>query len=216
VFHRYARGGTFTVTLTVTEGDGTQASTTLQVPVWSLPTGERLPSLAGPSAKSRKDPRYARVASKVAGTARSVFCWNTVDWSILQKAFDESAIGGYVDPAKPKQIALAPNVCSRLDGLEYRKPPAVPTTKTAAAILVFGREIEESEGRVNAAQATCYALQQVPATSELLGASPAPARKLGRLAATWYRRPNLPFGAWSAQCHDGGKLDLDRRHQHWP
>jgi hypothetical protein len=204
------------VTLTVTEGDGTRASTTLQVPVWSLPAGERLPAIAGPSTKSRKDPRYARVAAEVAGTARSVFCWNTVDWSILQKAFDESAIGGYVDYAKPKQIALAPSVCARLDGLAYRKPPALPTTKTAAAVLVFAREIEETRGYVNAAQATCYALQMVPAASELLGASPAAGKRLGKLAAKWYKRPNVPYGAWSVQCHDGGTLDLDRRNKHWP
>jgi hypothetical protein len=56
----------------------------------------------------------------------------------------------------------------------------------------------------------------VPATSELLAATPAAGEKLGKLAAKWYKRPNLPFGAWSAQCRDGGKLDLDRAHKHWP
>ena len=190
-FHRYLRAGTFDVTLTVTDGDGSQSSSALQLGIAPLPAGERLKSIAGPSSRSRKDPRYSRVATKEAGSARSVFCWNAADWAILAKAFDQSSVGGYVDPAKPRQISLSPGVCSRLDLVAYRKPIR-PTTKTAASVLVLAREIEQSRGYVNAAQTTCYALQMVPATGELLGAGQVTADKLGRLAATWYRRPNLP------------------------
>src|SRR5262249_10296498 len=106
-------------------------------------------------------------------------------------------------------------VCSRLDLVAYRKPIR-PTTKTAASVLVFAREVEESRGYTNAAQMTCYALQTVSATSELLGAGPVIADKLGRLAATGYPPATLPYGSWSAQCRDGGKLDLDPRNKHWP
>jgi hypothetical protein len=144
-----------------------------------------------------------------------VLCWNATDWPIFQKAFD-AAIGGYVDPAAPRQIGLAPTVCAGLDRVRYHKPAAAPTTRTAVAILVLGREIEQSRGYVNAAQATCYGLQLVPDTSQLLGASPAQADRLGRLAARWYKRTDLPFGSWSRQCRDGGKLDLDPRNRHWP
>jgi PKD domain len=214
-FHRYMRAGTFDVTLTVTDGDGTQNSSTLQLGVAALPAGDRLPSIAGRSARSRKDPRYSRVAAKAAGSARSVLCWNAADWAILEKAYDQTSVGGYVDPAKPRQIGLSPGVCSRLDLIAYRKA-AAPTTRTAAGVLVLAREIEQSRGYVNAAQATCYALQMVPATSELLGAGPVTADKFGKLAAKWYRRPNLPYGSWSAQCRDGGKLDLDPLSKHWP
>ena len=145
-----------------------------------------------------------------------MFCWNAADWVIFGKAFAETSIGGYVDPAKPRQIGLAPTMCSRLDLVAYKKPAPGPTTKTAAAILVLSREIERTQGYVNAAQATCYGLQGVPATAELLGAPPVTADKLGRLAAKWYRRSNLPYGFWSAQCKDGGKLDLDPQSKHWP
>jgi hypothetical protein len=214
-FHKYLRAGTFDVTLTVTDGDGSQSSSTLQLGVAPLPAGERLKSIAGPSPRSRKDPRYSRAAAKAAGGGRSVFCWNAADWAILAKAFDAGSVGGYVDPAKQRQIGLSPAQCSRLDLITYRKPVR-PTTRTASAVLVFAREIEQSRGYVNAAQMTCYALQMVPATSALLGAGPVTADKLGRLAAKWYRRPNLPYGSWSAQCRDGGKLDVDPLNRHWP
>ena len=66
------------------------------------------------------------------------------------------------------------------------------------------------------ARATCYGLQNVPSLSKLLGAGPAYARRLGTLAAAWYTRAHLPAGYWSAQCRDGGALDLDPASTHWP
>jgi PKD repeat protein len=215
-FHRYAEAGTFDVTLVVTDAAGNSAQSTLQVSVASLPNPSRLPSIAGPSLRSRKDPGYSRVASHEAGAARSVFCWNAADWTVLEKAFDENAVGGYVDPVASRRIGLSPAICSRLDLVEYRRPAPGPTTKIAVAVLVLAREIQQSQGYLNAAQATCYGLQTVPDTAELSGATPTAAAKLGRLAARWYKRPNLPPGSWSAQCKDGGKLDLDRLDKHWP
>ena len=93
-------------------------------------------------------------------------------------------------------------------------PP--PATSTAVAVLVFASGIEQSRGYVNLAQITCYGLQLVPDTSERLGAGPVYADRLGRLAAGWYSRSNLPVGRWSPQCRDGGKLDLDPASKHWP
>lgn len=215
-FHRYLRGGTFTVTLVVTDGSGVTGKAAILVTVTPLPAAERLPTIAGPSPLSRKDPDYSRAATKAAGVHRSVDCWRGSDWTILAKAFDEQATGGYVDAAKRTQIGLAPRICSALDRLAYRKPPAAPTKTTAAAVLVLAREIELSRGDVNLAKATCYGLQRVPETSQLLGAGPAYAERLGRLAVSWYSRRNLPPGYWSAQCRDGGKLDLDPFAKHWP
>src|SRR5207302_1602008 len=175
--------------------------------VFSLPAGERLPSVAGPSVRSRRDPGYGRVASREAVSARSVLCWNKTDWPILQKAFDDG-IGGYVDSTKPRQIGLGPTVCSALDAVRYRRPAASPTTKTAVAVLVLAREIEQSRGFAKAAQATCYGLQIVPGTGVLLGATQAQAERLGRLAAKWHTRTNLPAGSWSPQCRARRKPDL--------
>jgi hypothetical protein len=156
------------------------------------------------------------VASKESGGTRSVLCWNKADWSILEKAFDESGYGGYVDPAKPRQIDLAPRICARLDLLRYRRPPVAATTSTAVAVLVLASGIEKGRGYVNPAQVACYALQLVPDSSSLLGAGPAAAERLGKLAARWFTRRNLPPGYWSPQCRDGGKLDLDPAERHWP
>ncbi len=215
-FHRYKTAGQFTVTLGVTDASGGKDQRSIQLVVMPLPAAERLPTIAGPSVRSRKDPGYSRVASKEAASRRSVFCWSTAEWAILEKAFDEKGTGGYVDPTKSRQINLAPRICSRLDLVEYRRPMPAPTRSTAVAVFLLAREIEQSRGYVNRAQTTCYGLQMVPDTSGLLGASPAFAQRLGRLAASWYSRRNLPAGYWSPQCRDGGKLDLDPASRHWP
>jgi hypothetical protein len=215
-FHRFLKAGTFDVTLTVTDGDGKQATSTLRVDVAALPAAARLPTIAGPSARSRKDPGYAHAATKESGGLRSVACWSVADWAVLAKAFDEKATGGYIDPSNPRLIGLAPRICSRLNLIQYRKPAPAPTKSTAVSVLVLAREIELSRGYVNLAQVTCYGLQMVPETSKLLGAGPAYAARLGRLAASWYSRRNLPPGYWSTQCRDGGKLDLDPSSTHWP
>ena len=215
-FHRYAAAGTYVVTLVVTDGAGVQAQSTLQVEVTALPAGARLPTIAGPSPDSRKDPGYSRVASKESKGSRSVLCWNTADWAILERAFDEKGTGGYVDPATPRQIGLAPSICSRLDLITYRKPAPPASSKTAAAVLILASEIERTAGYLSPAQITCYGLQRVPDTSRSLGAAPTAAERLGRLAATWYSHRNLPPGYWSPQCRDGGKLDLDPTNAHWP
>ena len=214
-YHRYATAGTFDATLVITDGTGAQAQSTVQVQVMPLPA-DKLPTIAGPSTRSRRDPAYSRVASKLSGAGRSVLCWSRVDWAILAKAFDENGFGGYVDPSRPHQIDLAPQICSRLDLLEYHRPRAAPTTSVAAAVLVLAAGVEEARGYVNHAQIACYALQTVPATSSQLGAGAAAAGRLGKLAARWFTRRNLPPGYWSPQCHDGGKLDLDPSARHWP
>ena len=214
-FHRFAAAGTFQVTLTVTDGNGTSAQSTIPVDIAPLPSTSGLPMLTPPSARSRKDAAYSRVAGRLAGGARSVFCWSKADWTVLAKAFDENSFGGYVDPAKPKQIGLAPTTCARLDVLEY-KHSAAATTGLAEAVLVLADEVEASRGYSNAAQAACYALQMVPDTSTLLGAGDVESTHLGKLAARWFTRKNLPPGFWSSQCRDGGKLDLDPAARHWP
>jgi hypothetical protein len=56
----------------------------------------------------------------------------------------------------------------------------------------------------------------VPDTSTLLGAGDAESTHLGKLAARWFTRKNLPPGLWSSQCRDGGMLDLDPAARHWP
>jgi PKD repeat protein len=212
-FHRFATAGTFPVTLVVTDGNGTQAHATVTVEVAPLPSTSGLPTLAGPSPRSRKDPAFSRVAGKLAGGTRSVFCWSQSDWLVLAKAFDENGFGGFVDPAKAKQIGLAPTTCSQLDLLRHRH---AATTAIADAVLVLADGVETSQGYKNAAQAACYGLQMVPDTSSLLGAGSAESAQLGKLAARWFTRKNLPPGFWSAQCRDGGKLDLDPAARHWP
>lgn len=78
VLHAFKRPGTYTVTLTVSGSAGRTASSrqTIHIIAGSAPTGpssqatpdaNAIPTVAGPSARSRKDPGYSRIASKIAG-----------------------------------------------------------------------------------------------------------------------------------------------------
>src|SRR5207244_7971073 len=131
-----------------------------------------------PSLRSRKDPGYSRAASRAAGGARAVLCWNDDDWTVLEKVFDSDPTG-FVAPVLPHRLSLAPTTCAPLDKLAYAKPPDRASTGIATAVLALGREIWQSRGDLRPARSTCYGLQLVPSLSKLLGAGPAYARRPG-------------------------------------
>ena len=215
-FHRFAAAGTYAVGLVITDAAGKQGQSSYQLQVVPLALlKRRLPTIAGPSPRSRKDPAYSRTATRAAGSTRAVLCWNPDDWLVLSKVYDSDPTG-YVDPAAPRRIGLAPATCDALDALVYAKPVAKPSTTIAAAVLAFAADIWRSRGYSKAPAATCYGLQSVQSVASALGASKASAQKLAKLGATWYSRAHLPAGFWSAQCRDGGKLDLDPGARHWP
>ncbi len=214
--HRYSAAGTYVVTLTVTDGAGKQGQSSISVTVDQVkPWGDTLPVSTGPGDKSRQDPVYGAAARRLARAARSVFCWDKADWAILQPVFDTSRVGAFVDPSKPREINLGPRLCARLDLVRSSSRPA-PTLGLASALFTFAREVELSARVKDPAAATCYALQLVPRAAQLLGAGARYATRLGVLLASWLGPGTAPAGAWSSQCHDGGRLDLDPAHAHWP
>jgi hypothetical protein len=99
--------------------------------------------------------------------------------------------------------------------MRYRAPQLAPTVSLGVALLKLASAVQTSVGEAPAV-ASCHALQQVPTLSELLGSGPAYARRLGSLLAAWYGPSTLPKGSWSRDCRDGGTLDLDPAHRHWP
>jgi hypothetical protein len=215
-FHRFTAAGNYNVTLTVTDGSGNEGQSSYQLQVVPLALLQKhLPTIAGPSPRSRKDPGYSRAATRAAGSTRAVLCWNANDWVVLSKVYDSDPTG-YVDPAAPRRIGLSPDTCAALDSLAYGKPAAKPSTKIAAAVLAFAADVWRSRGYSKAPVATCYGLQSVESLASALGASSSSAKRLAKLAAAWYGKTDLPAGFWSAQCRDGGKLDLDPGTRHWP
>src|SRR5262249_20635147 len=124
--------------------------------------------------------------------------------------------GAFVETSKPRQINLGPRVCARLDLLRYKSPRPAPAVSLGVSLLAFGREIELTQGAGSPAEATCWALQRASRLSELLGTGTAYGRRLASLLAGWYGPRTLPSGYWSKDCRDGGSLDLDPAHRHWP
>jgi hypothetical protein len=214
--HRFAKPGFYVVTLTVADGTGAEGGSSIAVKVVAVvPWGAKLRPGPGPSATSRKDPAYSRAAARLAQSSRAVFCWSKRDWAILSPVFDPGRTGAFVQEARPREINLGPRTCARLDAMRYRAPQLAPTVSLGVALLKLASAVQTSVGEAPAV-ASCHALQQVPTLSELLGSGPAYARRLGSLLAAWYGPSTLPKGSWSRDCRDGGTLDLDPAHRHWP
>jgi hypothetical protein len=88
----------------------------------------------------------------------------------------------------------------------------------AMALAVVSHESYHLLGYANEAQVECYGMQSIWFVASKLGASIGEAQALASLYATRMyplRRTQTPT-YWSAQCRDGGKLDLRPTLQRWP
>lgn len=88
----------------------------------------------------------------------------------------------------------------------------------AMALAVVAHESYHLLGYTNEAQVECYGMQSIWFVASKLGASVPEAQALATLYATKMyplRRVQSPQ-YWSAQCRDGGKLDLRPSLARWP
>lgn len=85
----------------------------------------------------------------------------------------------------------------------------------AQALLVLLHEAWHMQGQMDEAVTECYALQTVPRVAEELGASPAEAAAAARFDLARVD-PRLPGEYRSAECRDGGRLDLRPGGTAWP
>src|SRR5438067_13618436 len=94
--------------------------------------------------------------------------------------------------------------------------PLVPSI--AMALAVVSHESYHLLGYSNEAQVECYGMQSIWFVASKLGASVAESQALASLYATRMypeRRTRTP-AYWSAECRDGGKLDLRPSVGSWP
>lgn len=180
------------------------------------PEGGSLPTIAGPSPRSRKDPAYSAIASALARGPRAVFCWNRRDWAELSPRHGDVVQLGYVDLRAPRQVNLSPLVCRQLDMLRYLGLRPRPTQALALAVDVLAHETMHTIGIEDEHVAECYGMQLAGRTSAALGTSPAYGRALGRLLWSSYDGPTLPSRYRSGACRDGGELDLEPESASWP
>jgi hypothetical protein len=188
--------------------------------------GDQLPTIAGPSNRSRKDPFYSRIAGGLAGGARAVFCWNSADWKVLQPGTATTITLGYVEFVSPRQVNLSPRVCRWLDLIHYKHQRPAPTLDESGALVTFGHELTHTilhtryKGLIPASQeeafAECVGMQFAPYVSEALGTSLAYGTRLAQIMWNWYKPANFVPGYWSPKCRPNGPWDLDPKDPTWP
>lgn len=193
---------------------------------------ESLPRIAGPSASSRVEPLYSRIASTLARRTVAVKCWNQIDWNALHQQFVQyeaprggtdtaglSNVLGYVKSEDRGTVNLAPDVCARLDLLTYgHKRPKAPGAMfdIARAVVTLAHESVHTTGVDDEAVTECYGMQYVAQAARMLGLTPWYGRTLANVIWTqdWPRWEGTPY--WTADCYDGGPLDLRPGSSVWP
>jgi hypothetical protein len=198
---------------------------TAQKPAYPPDDGMPLPTIAGPSTASRVEPRLSRTVTTLADRPTEVRCWSSEDWSTI------SAMWARV-PAAPRlgrwsaytsrdrrRIHLAPAVCASLVRLAYGRTPVAEDSWPAAlawSVAALAHETQHVRGIGNEATAECYALQRIGITAQALGR---PEHEGLDLADLYWTQgyPNHEDSAYrSAECRDGGRLDLDPTSDTWP
>ena len=171
----------------------------------------------GPSTVNHADAFYSRVATRLAGRSAIVVCWSQTAWNwFVPRGIIGANQAGFVWPGQ-QVINLRMDVCEAMDQIAYyRRLPAV-NANTAHLIHVFTHEAMHARGEFNEAVAECWAMQLNFRTTEYLGAG----RQYGEQLTAWRWYAYRDLGArtpnyWSADCYDGGKLDIFPGTSLWP
>jgi hypothetical protein len=158
--------------------------------------------------------RLARVASEIAGRKVSVHCPG-----FLGRLVDVSPNAGTVyfdEEGRPADFTdLDEETCSTLDRFAEGKTGPADEREVARALHVLAHESSHLAGVRDEAAADCYGLQRTALAAEDLGAGPADAERLARVALA-ERALTAPPDYRSAECRDGGALDLDPASSVWP
>ena len=162
----------------------------------------------------RTERQLGRVASEIAGRRVGVHCPG-----ILERLADVSPNAGTVffdEEGRPADVTdLDEETCSTLDRFADGDTSPSEEPKAARALHVLAHESSHLAGVRDEAAADCYGLQRTAFVAESLGADSTEARRLAQLALAM-RRVTAPADYRSAECHDGGALDLDPGSSVWP
>jgi hypothetical protein len=209
----------------VAQAEAARAAGLLLTADQMLPPGEvrSLPVIAGDADQSRLEPRFARVASALAGKRVEVRCWSDDDWKHLmreERSYTHGKLGadtlGFAGIGGAR-VNLGPTVCDGLVDLAYKRArPADDASQLvlAAAVVTLSHEPQHSKGIAEESVAECDAIQLANGTAIRLGVSPSYAAALMR---TYWRHYEEELPAYrSSECLKGGKLDLRRPDSIWP
>jgi hypothetical protein len=162
----------------------------------------------------RNEHRLAKVASEIAGRKVDVQCPG-----LLERLVDVNPNSGTVffdDEGRPASFTdLDEETCSTLDRFAEGKTKPKDEARVARALHVLAHESSHLAGVRDEAEADCYGLQRTAVAAEGLGADPAEAERLARIALA-ERAITAPADYRSPECRNGGALDLDPRSSAWP
>jgi hypothetical protein len=190
-----------------------------------LPPGEKqeLPVRGGAVRGSRVEPRLSAAASRIADKEVEVRCWSDEDWRRLmveEQAYtrgkvNEAALG--FASAGGARLSLAPSVCGDLVRLAYAGArPSQPEERFALALSVatLAHESVHASGVADEPTAECHGIQRTAEAATTLGVEARYAAQL--VQAYWERYEQFPEGYRSAECRDGGRLDLEPGSNRFP
>ena len=164
------------------------------------------------------DPFLSEVASDLTAPEVKVHCWSEEQWRKAMKIVGDRRVAGLADIVTFR-IDLAPWVCRELAAV--REAGEVPEDRNERllfvdALVVLAHEAQHlTQAGGNEAVAECYAIQKTRDAARAFGASEEEAADLAGLA--WSEiYGTLPDEYRSAQCHEGGPLDLNPETSEWP
>jgi hypothetical protein len=185
----------------------------------------RLPESFGSDVETREDPRLAGVASVLAGRRARVRCWSRSDWkertSDLERRFPTVDLAGpwraHTVPYSVPVVEFSPEICAALTALADGAPVRSSESPEAFAwaLSSLAHEAVHASGVLREAEAECYGIQSIRRASMLLGRTSAEGQYLAALYwKRWYRWHDRAYR--SAECRNGGRLDVRRATNVWP
>lgn len=170
--------------------------------VWFVESRTGWSSLSG-EARAEAVERFSAEASRVAGKPVEIRCDEARDYvGAIQHADGVATVGGEL-------AILTPEICHDLYRLAFAGD--VTGSRTGRALAVLAHEAWHLRGEEVESRAECYALQSGVELGRRLGLDEGTAAQLMRQQLT----ENALRGAESieyrltAECRDGGRLDLD-------
>jgi hypothetical protein len=121
-------------------------------------------------------------------------------------------------PAECTYLAWFHQAPARWDPRTCAESDCAHVGSIAMALAVVAHESYHLLGYSNEAQVECYGMQSIWFVANKLGASIDESQALASLYATqmYPQRRTLTPKYWSAECRDGGKLDLRPSLARWP
>jgi hypothetical protein len=161
---------------------------------------------------SHIDSRLSGVATTLGRGRAEVRCWSTAEWNTLVHQLDQGSDVNAYTTIDRRRVHLPWLTCS---WLRLAMVQAFPRVARAEALAMFAHELEHLRGIDDEARAECYSHQNLAAVAEALGASRDEAQRLRRVAWREFYPPSDPDYV-SAECRNGGRLDLHPRRRRWP